>query len=173
MHCLGNKIEDTIRDEHVRDKTAKSRFKRRFEPPKGPSAVAAPLATLPLTTLITPNIHPSLPSSTQGAAVVDPIAPAPSGFQAIVQQEVSAVTIDDLDNDPLFSTQSGITTYPLLPISQLFDFSNDAWSTILTKHTQHDIEEELALYELLDLDAEGEDDVDVEFDETTEQVLVG
>jgi len=35
------------------------------------------------------------------------------------------------------------------------------------------MEEELALYELLDLDAEGEDDVDVEFDETTEHILVG
>jgi len=44
-----------------------------------------------------------------------------------------------------------------------------AWKAILTKHTQHtSTEEELALYELLDLDAEGEDDVDVEFDETTE-----
>ena len=30
-----------------------------------------------------------------------------------------------------------------------------------------------ALYELLDLDAEGEDDIDMEFDETTEQVLIG
>ena len=29
------------------------------------------------------------------------------------------------------------------------------------------------MYELLDLDAEGEDDVDVDFDETTEQVLIG
>ena len=67
----------------------------------------------------------------------------------------------------------GITTYPLLPISKLFDFSNDMWSTILTKHAQHNVEEELALYKLLDLDTEGEDDVDVEFDETTEQVLIG
>ena len=29
------------------------------------------------------------------------------------------------------------------------------------------------MYELLDLDAEGVDDVDVDFDETTEQVLIG
>ena len=41
--------------------------------------------------------------------------------------------------------------------------------------TEYSIEEEQALYELLDLDAEGEDsdDVDVEFDETTEQVIIG
>ena len=95
--------------------------------------------------------------------------PAPSGFRDLVQQEVTAVTIDDPDNDPLLDTQLGITTYLLLPISQLFD----AWSAILTKHTQHSTEEEFALYELLDLDAEGEDDVHMGFDETTEQVLIG
>ena len=31
--------------------------------------------------------------------------------------------------------------------------TDDAWSAILTKHTQHSAEEEFALYELLDLDA--------------------
>ena len=45
--------------------------------------------------------------------------------------------------------------------------------TILTKHAHHNVEEELALYELLDLDAEGEDGVDVDFDETTQQALIG
>jgi len=118
-----------IRDEHIRDQTAKSRLKCRFEPPKGPSAVPAASQAIPQATPITPNIHPNLPSSSQGAAITDsdstvltPAAPAASGFRAIVQQEVSAVTIDDLDNDPLFNAQSGMTTYPLLPISQLFFF---------------------------------------------------
>jgi hypothetical protein len=54
---------------------------------------------------ITPNIYPSLPSSSHGAAVVDPTpptpaAPASSGFRVIVRQEVTALTIDDFDNDP-------------------------------------------------------------------------
>ena len=66
---------------HLHDKMAKSQLKCWFEPPKGPSAVpATPLATTS-TTLITADIHPSLPSSSQGAAIIDSAtAPAPSGF---------------------------------------------------------------------------------------------
>jgi hypothetical protein len=93
------------------------------------------------------------------------------GFRALVQQEVNAVTIDDLDNDPLFNPAAGLTTYPLIPISNLFDFSNTTWSSILTKHGQHNFDEELDLYELLDLGVAG--DNDLELDETTEQILIG
>jgi uncharacterized protein YbdZ (MbtH family) len=42
-------------------------------------------------------------------SLIPPAVPAPSGFRAVVQQEVTAATIDDLDSDPLFDTQLGIT----------------------------------------------------------------
>ena len=42
----------------------------------------------------------------------------------------------------------GLTTYPLIPISRLFDFSNKSWSVILTNQLQHTFDEELALYNL-------------------------
>ena len=68
------------------------------ESPKG-QVLFWPVATTS-TTPITPDIHPSLPSSSQGAAIIDSATvPASSGFWAIVQQEVTAVTINDLDND--------------------------------------------------------------------------
>ena len=67
----------------------------------------------------------------------------------------------------------GFTTYPLIPISRLFNFLNKTWSDIqvLSRHAQHNFDEELALYELLDLDATGEEDVEI--DETTAQTLIG
>ena len=65
----------------------------------------------------------------------------------------------------------GFTTYPLIPISRLFNFSNKTWSDILSRHAQHNFDEELALYELLDLVAAGEEDVEI--DETTVQTLIG
>jgi len=134
-----------------------------------------PVPNNPDVTMVPPSSesHPSGPS--QDATVVDPglTQAQDSGFRALVQQEVEAVTIDDFDNDPFFDTPTCLTTYPLIPISELFDFSNKTWSAILTKHALHNFDEELALYELLDLDAAGEDDVDVELDETTEQTLIG
>ncbi|KAF8967652.1 ribonuclease H-like domain-containing protein, partial [Flammula alnicola] len=167
-----------IRDEHIRDKTAKMRLKRRFEPPKGPGASAgfnnpttaptAPPAPSVVVTPTTPVVNPGIPPpsiSIQAPDVVDPtLIPqaaqthSSSGFRALVEQEITAVELDDLDNDPLFDEQSDLTTYPLIPISRLFDFSNKHWAAILTTHAKHTFEEELALYELLDLDAAGEDD---------------
>ena len=86
--------------------------------------------------------------------------PAPSAslsaFQDLVQQKVTAVTIDDHDNDPFFLFLS----YLIFPMMRGQPFS---------LNTQHSVKEEFALYELLDLDTEGKDDMDMEFDETTEQ----
>jgi hypothetical protein len=153
-----------IRDGHLRDQTARSRLKRSFNPPTGPTGTQAD-ASIPADSDTPPVADPS-----QEAPQTQAASGSGSEFRALVQQEVDAVTIDDLDNDPLF-TVPGSTTYPLIPISKLFDFSNKHWSDILSRHSLHNFDEELALYELLDLDAAGEDDV--ELDEITTQTLIG
>jgi hypothetical protein len=159
-----------IRDGHLHDQTARSQLKRSFEPPK-PEGTDANVSDTISTGTPLPNAGTSNANhvSNPEAAVTHQTA---SEFRFLVQQEVEAVTLDDLDNDPLFDAP-GFTTYPLTPISRLFDFSNKTWSAILSRHAQHSFDEELALYELLDLDAAGEDDADVDIDETTAQILIG
>lgn len=164
-----------IRDGHLRDQTARSRLKRSFNLPTGPAGTQAD-ASIPDSETPSESVANRVPSSS-GPSQEAPQTQAASGseiseFRALVQQEIEAVTIDDLDSDPLF-TEPGFTTYPLIPISTLFDFSNKHWSDILSRHGDHNFDEELALYELLDLDAAGEDDVDVELDEITTQTLIG
>lgn len=60
--------------------------------------------------------------------------------------------------------------YLFLMVSQLCIFPTtrgQPWVSLIK--TQHNVEEELGLYELRDLDARGDDDVDVEFNE---QILI-
>jgi hypothetical protein len=163
-----------IRDGHLRDQTARSRLKRSFKPPTGPADTQADANILVDTPSVATRNHvPSSSDPGQEAAPQTPVANV-SEFRALVQQEVEAVAIDDLDNDPLFTVPSFTTrAFPLIPLSTLFDFSNRTWSDILSRHAEHNFDEELALYELLDLDAAGEDDIDVELDETTTQTLIG
>ena len=64
----------------------------------------------------------------------------------------------------------GITTrLPLLKLTELFDFDNTHWAAAVRSAQEDSFEKELEFYKLLDLDAEGEDDLDI--DNTTEQVL--
>ena len=90
------------------------------------------------------------------------------------------ITEDDTDNEPLFDitgnafpVQRGpaqTTRLPLLKlVSELFDFSNTHWVAAVRSAQEDSFDKELEFYELLDLDAEGEDDIDI--DNTTEQVL--
>ena len=93
------------------------------------------------------------------------------------------VTEDDTDNEPLFginilpltaSSQRGpvqTTRLPLLKLTEVFNFDNThRAAAVRSAHWQEDsFDKELEFYELLDLDADGEYDIDV--DNTTEQVL--
>ena len=93
------------------------------------------------------------------------------------------VTEDDTDNEPLFginilpltaSSRRGpvqTTRLPLLKLTEVFNFDNThRAAAVRSAHWQEDsFDKELEFYELLDLDADGEYDIDV--DNTTEQVL--
>ena len=60
-----------------------------------------------------------------------------------------------------------------IPISELFDFTTDSWSSCYACFASLTFEEELELYNLLELDAEGDKDLDVGFDDTTQDILLG
>ena len=57
-----------------------------------------------------------------------------------------------------------------IPIPHLFDFTTDSWSSRYTHFAVLTFEEELELYDLLEMDAEGDDDPG--FDDTTEDILL-
>ena len=52
------------------------------------------------------------------------------------------------------------TRLPLLKLSEVFDFSNTHWVESVQSAQEKSFEKELEFYELLDLDAKGEDDTD-------------
>jgi hypothetical protein len=53
----------------------------------------------------------------------------------------------------------------------LFDFTKKSWIPLHELTASRSLDEELELYELLDLDAPGEEGINVEIDHTLESVL--
>ena len=53
------------------------------------------------------------------------------------------------------------TRLPLLTLAEVFDFSNTHWVESVQSAQEKSFEKKLEFYELLDLDAEGEDDTDL------------
>ena len=58
-------------------------------------------------------------------------------------------------------------------IANLFNFGSSHWSSCYAHFAALSFEEELELYNLLDMDAEGDDDPEAGFDETMEDILLG
>ena len=58
------------------------------------------------------------------------------------------------------------------PIYKLFDFTRKHWVDAFNKSAMRSFDEELELYELLDLDAAGEDDIANDLDEDTAEALL-
>lgn len=59
-------------------------------------------------------------------------------------------------------------------ISELFDFTNTLWSSRYSRFASMSFNDELELYDLLELDANGEEDpecADIDLDGTTQDIL--
>jgi hypothetical protein len=57
------------------------------------------------------------------------------------------------------------STIGLTPIQSLFDFSHSHWVEMFSRSAIQSFDEELELYEMLDLDAEGVEDIGVNVDD--------
>ena len=77
---------------------------------------------------------------------------------------------DNLDDEPV---RPSPVIGRRVPIRELFDFSRSHWVEMHAKSVKRSFDEELELYELLDLDAQCEDDVDLEVDDSTGAMLHG
>lgn len=177
-----------IRDEHIRNKSS-VRLKRHFGARKNQSTTSAdpsPMSVVPQPSSSDPL--PAMPTSQEipplddhdeldpPDSLINPSIPNPqsdSSFRSIVQDHSSSATEDDRNNE---ATPSDCDVMiKSVRIDQLFNFSVDHWVSVYSRSPLRSFDEELELYELLDLDAEGEDDDDIQIsvDESMEQILIG
>ncbi|KIJ06696.1 hypothetical protein PAXINDRAFT_158655, partial [Paxillus involutus ATCC 200175] len=80
-----------------------------------------------------------------------------TNFRVVVDAHISLGLKDDIDTAPC--------------IQELFDFRNGHWSEIYSRVAKRSFDEELDLYDLLDADADGEEDFEIELDGAMEEVL--
>jgi hypothetical protein len=122
--------------------------------------------------LSSPVAHVVDPS---GSAQTAPPPPASNSdtrndFSAIIAQHTWLLNEDNEDNEPAVISEE----WRSIPISQLFNFTTDLWSSRYARFAALTFEEELDLYDLLELDAEGDEVPDeARFDDTTQDILLG
>ena len=172
-----------VRNEYLKPEK-KSRLKRQFghSPDKPTAAVPTHPAPHP--------VHPGPPhfasGSTSHSIPVGPSQPCTQpestqpetngvnnhsnfrAFRDIVDQHALAVDEDNEDNEPV-RVSNAASPWIQTPLSTLFDFTSSQWKERHEKWARLSYDEELTLYELLELDADSE--VDPDFDRTVEDIL--
>ena len=72
---------------------------------------------------------------------------------------------DDLDQEPVRPP-----AIEWIPIQNLFDFTKNHWVALYSRTALRSFDEELEAYEMLDLDAQGDEEVDI--DESTGELML-
>lgn len=154
-----------LREEHLQANAVKNRLKRKF----GAIAPETPSEAHPMSPENPSESHPmfvdnpiSLPNPSHTAVPDDggenTTRNVERSIHGIVNMLVNAVEMDnDLPPTPISRSM-------LIPIKDLFDFTQVYWVEAYEKHGMWGLQEELELCELLDLDAEG-DTVEEEADD--------
>ena len=84
-------------------------------------------------------------------------------------QNTQLLDEDNEDNEPVFISEN----WTNITIANIFNFGSSHWSSRYARFAALTFEEELELYDLLEMDAEGDDDPEAGFDDTTEDILLG
>jgi hypothetical protein len=156
-----------IRDEYSKNTHAKQRLKRHIAgAPRSESTASAlheaATSTIPLS-YSTPTVDEDEREDSASSA-----GPAEGSLQAITDRLIS-MSNDDEDNE-----HESFPSTLSLTLANLFDFSVDYWvkaSEATGNRSLQDELDSLDLYELIDLDASGELDTDVDVDGMAEVVL--
>lgn len=111
---------------------------------------------------------PSISSNTEPSRTSSSSLPSspPNTFSTLISRQISQVDEDNEDDQPV---RAAATEWTSIPISELFDFTNDAWTKRYEQFAHITFDEELALYDLLEEDADGE--LDPDFGAVTEDIL--
>lgn len=182
-----------IRDENLRRDNAKERLKRHFGPPKPTNGVyIIDVMPLQVTDIYVASIVTTGPVSTPSQhepgtqapsdeldTDTSPLGDPPSGdrraFRSLVDHFSDLLDQDDDDDWELQrgAIATGGAELSKIEIQDLFDFDSKHWTGIYSETARRSFDEELAVYELLDLDAEGDIDVDLDVDGITGDTLIG
>ena len=94
---------------------------------------------------------------------------ASNNFESVANQfmDLANYDITVTDPEPIWTAVFG-----LQPIHKLFNFTWKHWVNTFSKSAMQSFDKELELYELLDLDAAGEDDIANNLDEDTVDALL-
>ncbi|KAI5827869.1 hypothetical protein K523DRAFT_278015, partial [Schizophyllum commune Tattone D] len=141
-----------IRDREKRDQSARERLKEHYSAQK---RRAHDLASGSAQTH-----SPSFPSPLPAA--FEPRDPAQSStscgrFTTVMDDCIRAVD----DDEDLGESLEWPGATQLIPLDELFDFEHHSWTELMDLQMKHSLDEEMAIYELLDFDAPGEIDDDV------------
>jgi hypothetical protein len=82
-----------------------------------------------------------------------------------VEHQIQLIDEDNEDNEPISTEGSNGP----VPLTTLFNFEDPYWSDLYTHIAKPSYDKELALYELLELNADGENDI--ELDGSTQDIL--
>jgi len=157
-----------IRDEYAKNTNAKQRLKRHIAgAPRAAettqpdiqvsSSATAPLAQTSRSTEITEGEANDAASSA---------GPAEGSLRTIADQLIAMANEDDDDEDQTAASPQTFT------LARLFDFTVDYWLKSSEATGYRGLQDELELYELMDMDASGELDTDVDVDGMAEAVLM-
>lgn len=173
-----------VRDEYFQNAPAKQRLKRHIAgAPRStaPAVSVSSAATIPTTPLLPLPPLPPLPHSTQTPLTRDgdehedsasSAGPADGSLQAIADRLISMANNHDHNrNMDLDDEVESSPPTQLFNLSDLFDFSSEHWVRSSEAAGNRGLQDELDLYELIDLDASGELDTDVDVDGMAEAVL--
>lgn len=166
-----------VRDEHLQKQT-KERMKRVFaerskaqptapstSQPPPPSSESLPPRSTPNPVMQSTDVGDSEPEAARKSQ-----ATSNDSFRDLITRHSTSAIDDDLDREPVRHPE---VLDRALKLSELFDFNDTHWVDLYEKALQHSFDEELEMYELLDLDADGEEDADINVDDSTGEILVG
>ncbi len=160
-----------IQDEHLRNGKTKEHMKRFF----GRSQTSAPLAQ-PVSQHTSVSAPPPTDETEMDSAMdINPVLQQPSElidkFNHITELFGRLASGDDDDGGEQMPSANQDKDQVSIAIADLFNFTNRIWIPAHERSTSWSLDEELELYELLDLDVPGEEDVNVEFDHALDSML--
>ncbi|KZT20928.1 hypothetical protein NEOLEDRAFT_1158419 [Neolentinus lepideus HHB14362 ss-1] len=147
-----------LRDEHIQNDAVSQCLKRHFGGPR-PSQEAATTDQAPSVPPNTPGVVPAAAEQSSGlsGAASDPeLEHGEANTLANISTTLSQMVEEDEDQDDV-STPSQISQ----SLRELFDFSVQYWVDAHTLKPRRTLDDELELYQLLDMDADGEVDGEV------------
>jgi hypothetical protein len=161
-----------IQDEHMLKETKvqmKQMFIKRTETAHASSSaqpIVVPEGPLITESVINPQLLDASINNTPQVAQLQ----SNDRFGDMAAQHVLSAKEDETDHEPV--AVANIIGHSV-KLVELFNFTDSHWVQVYEQAAHRSFEEELELYELLDLDDKGEEETNVDVDDSTGELLIG